>query len=180
MTPRILTFTAVLLSAAALHAEESAPAALESSGDPESHYRLQRKSAFTVATEDERAPFWPIGWVKPKVGQTVKNHAPVIPRVALNESAFKLSSILLGNPSLAIINGRTYSEGEMIRQSRAAGGDATVATSQIPAGARVRVHRIDDGRVTLQYQEQMIQVMIRRPELAERRNEQLLLSEDRP
>ncbi len=180
MSPRLLSFTAIFLSLTAIRAEEPAPSTAAEPAAPAKPYVLQRKSAFTALSEDERAPFWPIGWVKPKAGSTVKAATPAAPRVALDESAFKLTSILLGNPSLAIIDGRTYSEGEVLRQPRASGGGATVATSPVPVGARVRVHRIDDGSVTLQYQEEMIVVKIRRPEFAERRAEEQLILEDRP
>lgn len=182
MSTRILTLTVVILGTSILHAERPAPAAgveatVAATVKP---YVLQRKSAFTAGAEDERAPFWPIGWVKQKASAMAKTETPAAPRVTLDESAFKLSSILLGNPSLAIINGRTYSEGEILRQPRAAGGAATVSTSPIPASARIRVQRIDDGSVTLQYQEQKITVMIRRPELLTRSAEEVLLTEDRP
>ena len=142
-------------------------------------YQLQRKSVFTATAEDQRAPFWPIGWVKQK-GAAPKTTLPVVPRAKPDESSFRVTSILLGNPSLAIINGRTYSEGEFLRQPRAAGGAATVATSPLPAGARIRVYRIDDGGVTLQFQEQLLTVPLRRPELPGKRAEEELLLEDRP
>jgi hypothetical protein len=175
MNPRILTLAALALGTVAVHAEDAAPA-----GAPAQPYQLQRKSVFTATDEDQRAPFWPIGWVKQKAGPNPVAAVPAGPRVKLDESAFKVTSILLGNPSLAIINGRTYSEGEFLRQPRAVGGAATVATSPIPAGARIRVYRIDDGGIVLQYQEQLLTVMLKRPELAERRADEQLLIEDRP
>lgn len=177
MSPRILTLTAIVISAAVVRAEDAAPASTTATVKP---YQLQRKSAFTATGEDQRAPFWPIGWVKPKAGPVAKADVPAGPRVTLDEASFKVSSILLGSPSLAIINGRTYSEGEFLRQPRATGGAATVATSAIPAGARIRVYRIDDGGVVLQHQEQLLNVALKRPELAQKRGEEELLSEDRP
>lgn len=176
MSPRFPTLAALLLSTAALHAEETAPATTAAPAP----YQLQRKSAFTATGDEVRAPFWPIGWAKRKAGPA----APEVvaqPTVTLDEKAFKVTSILLGNPSLAIINGRTYSEGEFLRQPRAAGGVPTVATTGgIPAGVRVRVYRIEDGVVTFQCQEQLLPVALQRPELATRNGEEELLLEDRP
>ena len=86
--------------------------------------------------------------------------------------------ILLGSPSFAIINGRTYSEGEFLRTARPGAAPATAAG--LPPGARVRVYRINDGAVVLQNQEQLITVMLSRPELLQRNAEEQLLSEDRP
>lgn len=172
MSPRFTTLAAGLLCATALHAETAAPAAAVQT------YQLQRKSVFTATGHDQRAPFWPIGWTKRKAGP-----APVAttgPRMTLDEKAFRVTSVLLGNPSLAIINGRTYSEGEFLRQPRAAGGAPTVSTSSFPTGARIRVYRIDDGGVTLQYEDQMLTIMLQRPELSEKRAEEELLLEDRP
>jgi hypothetical protein len=174
MNPRILSIAIVLLGAGAIHGEGTAPAA------PAQPYQLQRKSAFTATTENQRAPFWPIGWVKPKPGSAAVTNVADIPKVTLDEAAFKVTSILLGSPSLAIINGRTYSEGEFIRPPRAAGGSATVATSTLPGNVRVRVYRIDDGGVVLQYLDQLLTVTIKRPELAQKRGDEELLLEDRP
>ena len=173
MTSRFLSFTAAVLSAAAVHAGDAAAPA------PVQPYQLQRKSVFTATAEDQRAPFWPIGWVKQK-GAAPKTTLSVVPRVKLDESSFKVTSILLGNPSLAIINGRTYSEGEFLRQPRAAGGAATVATSPLPAGGRIRVYRIDESGVTLQYLEQLLTVTIKQPKLSDKRADEELLLEDRP
>lgn len=172
MSQRFPSFTAAVLIAATVHADDAASSA---SVQP---YQLQRKSAFTATAEDQRAPFWPIGWAKQR--GVPKTSVPTAPRLKLDEASFKITSILLGNPSLAIINGRTYSEGESLRQPRAVGGAATVATSPIPAGARIRVYRIDDGGVTLQFQEQLLTVPLKRPELPGKRAEEELLLEDRP
>ena len=144
-------------------------------------YALKNKSAFNAPTDDQRAPFWPIGWVKRKPMQAAAAgpvrvvEAPKV--VTLDPKNFKVTSILVGSPSLAIINGRTYSEGEFLRVPRAAA--ATAASPAVPA-PRVRVYRINDGGVLLQNQEQFLSVMLQRPELAQRKGEEALLSEDRP
>ncbi|HEX8296793.1 MAG TPA: hypothetical protein VF593_10855 [Chthoniobacteraceae bacterium] len=144
-------------------------------------YTLKNKSRFTASDAKQRTPFWPIGWTKRSESQlSPAGRLTVVPKVTLEPGNFKVTSILLGQPSLAIINGRTYSEGEFLRQQRAAGGSATVATSPIAPGARIRVFRINDGSVVLDYQEQQITVPLQRPELGDRKAEQELLLEDRP
>ena len=124
-------------------------------------YALKNKSAFTLASET-RAPFWPIGWVKRARGEVREK-----PKIAINESSFLVTSILMGSPSLAVINGRAYSEGEFIRMPKDG------------AALRVRVQNINDGSVTLQCEDQTLVVALRRPQLAERRSEVDLLDPDR-
>lgn len=141
-------------------------------------YVLKNKSVFTAVADEQRAPFWPIGWVKRRAMQVATApiaHAVEAPKPVYDEKCFKVTSILLGNPSLAIINGRTYSEGEFLRMPKPA------ATPGVPAAptVRIRVFRVEDGRVVLQYQEQFITVALQRPELAQRKAEELL-SDDRP
>ena len=58
--------------------------------------------------------------------------------MALDGKAFRVTSILISTgatPSLAVINGRAYSEGEFVRMPRTPG----------TAPVRVRVQRINDG-----------------------------------
>jgi hypothetical protein len=118
-------------------------------------YEIKSKSAFTLSPET-RAPFWPIGWVKRTVpGGQIREK----PTVTLNENAFVVTSILMGSPSLAVINGRAYSEGEFVRMPK----DGTAL--------RVRVQSINDGNITLQWEDQTLVVALRRPQLAERRPE---------
>ena len=79
MSPRLTHVIAVLLlSAAASHAvrpkpaEPAAPAAIPApaapveKGEPVAPYELKNKSKFATADPTGRAPFWPIGWVKPR------------------------------------------------------------------------------------------------------------------
>jgi len=126
-------------------------------------YALKNKSAFSLPSET-RAPFWPIGWVKPAAP---RGEAREKPKVTINEGAFLVSSILMGSPSLAVINGRAYSEGEFVRMPKDG------------AAVRVRVQSINDGSVTLQCEDQTLVVALRRPQLAERRSEVDLLDPDR-
>jgi hypothetical protein len=121
-------------------------------------YALKNRSFFTISPET-RAPFWPIGWVK-RAGTPKEIREK--PNVTFDENAFSVTSILMGSPSLAVINGRAYSEGELIRMPK---NSATV---------RPRVQSINDGTVTLQSEDQTLVVALRRPQLAERRSDDLL------
>jgi hypothetical protein len=169
MSPRtVFLATAGLLVAAVAHAS-----------DKPAPYQLKQRSAFALPTGTERAPFWPIGWKKRAIGEVTQSAVPTTPKFVLDEKSYKLTSILLGNPSLAIINGRTYMEGEFVRQARPAAAP-TVATSTLPANARVRVFRIQDGQVVLQYQNETVTLGLQRPELAQKHGEEELLIEDRP
>ena len=126
-------------------------------------YALKNRSAFTLPSET-RAPFWPIGWVK---RAAARGEVRERPKIAINESSFLVTSILMGSPSLAVINGRAYSEGEFVRMPKDG------------AALRVRVQSINDGSVTLQCEDQTLVVALRRPQLAERRSEVDLLDPER-
>lgn len=171
MSPYVSSFAAaLLLSVSALHAEETVPA----KADNPPPYQLKKRSEFTGGTETSRAPFWPIGWVKRSVAAPTAQpqQVPAAPRVLLDGKDFKVTSILLGagsTASFAVINGRAYSEGEFLRMPK---GSAT-------ALARVRVQRITDGSVVLQNADQTLVAALIRPELSERRPEELLLDPDR-
>jgi hypothetical protein len=147
------------LLSGAIRAEDAAPPAAAPA-----KYELQKKSAFTLRTET-RAPFWPIGHVPNKTASPVQVAAA--PKPKLDESAFTVTSILVGNPSLAVVNGRAYSEGELLRMPKGS------------APLKVRVQQITDGAVTLQHERQTLVVAMKRPELPERRPEADVLDEDR-
>lgn len=170
----VRTFTFSLLSVVAALAEE-APATPS--------YELKNRSTFTAA-EDARAPFWPIGFAKrAKVTQTAAVAAPVVQKVALDPSQFKITSILLGSPSLAVINGRAYGEGEFLKAVKAAatpGVTPVAVPAQPPAQppARIRIQQITDGSVVLQCGDQSLTVPFHRPGLAAKTNRELSL-EDR-
>lgn len=128
-------------------------------------YELQKKSTFTLAA-DRRAPFWPIGWVK-RANQAPTEVTKQAPKVKFDENAFVVTSIMLGNPSLAVVNARAYSEGEFIRMPK--GGTPM----------KVRVQQIGDGTVSLAYENQIFTVALKRAELAGHKPEADLLSQDR-
>jgi hypothetical protein len=143
------------------------------SSEPVPPYELKTRSSFVKMTEATRAPFWPIGWVKrAKAGAIAAAPVSVAPKVLLDEKSFRVTSILVGSgttASLAIINGRPYSEGEFLRMPKAPG------TMPI----RIRVQRINDGNVILQNGEQILVASLQRPELSNPKPEQLLDDKDR-
>lgn len=180
--PSLIT-AALLTGVAFLHAEELAKPEPTKTGsveaaptntEPLPPYELKKRSAFAVDGEVARAPFWPIGWVKRQAGAPVQSAevAVVETKVLLDEKSFKVTSILLGSgtaPSLAVINGRAYSEGEFIRMPK---GGTTPPV-------RIRVQRINDGHVILQNATQTMIANLQRPELSTKRAEELLLDPDR-
>ena len=183
----LLILAGSLLCTAALHAEtpvpaKADPAAAKTEPAPEP-YQLKNRSSFACAGEGTRAPFWPIGWVHRKgVSSVVASIAA--PKAVLDERSFRVTSILLGSgatPSLAVINGRAYSEGEFLKMPRgtAVAAPAASGTTAAPAAARVRVQRISDGNVLLQHAEQIINVAMLRPELMQKKIEEPLLDDER-
>ena len=176
----LLTFAGCLLCAAALHAGDTAPEKAEPALEP---YQLKNRSSFSCASEDARAPFWPIGWVQRKGTSSVAASA-VTAKTVLDEKSFRVTSILLGSgatPSLAVINGRAYSEGEFLKMPRATAGTAPAAagTTAVPAAARIRVQRISDGSVILQREDQTVTVAMQREELSQKKMDEPLLDEER-
>jgi len=78
------------------------------------------------------------------------------PPIALEEKSFRVTSILVGSgttPSLAVINGRAYSEGEFVRMPKSSG---------FPV--RVRVQQIEKDNVVLQSGGKTLVVPLQRPE----------------
>lgn len=128
-------------------------------------YELKTRSSFNLP-ESTRPPFWPIGWVK-RGAAAVPVRAQTGPRYAFEEKSFAVTSILTGNPSLAVINGRSYSEGEVLRMPKG-------------SGVRIRVVRIGDGFVQLRLDDQVISPKLRREEIEPKKaTEELLLDEER-
>ena len=147
-----------ILASAALHAEEGA-------GANPPKYNLKNRSSFNLP-ETTRPPFWPIGWTK-RSAAAAPVRMPTGPRYVLDEKNFAVTSILTGNPSLAVINGRSYAEGDVLRMPKG-------------SGVRIRLARIYDGFVQLQLDEQVIAPKLRREELEPKKaTEELLLDEDR-
>jgi len=137
----------ILVLSAALHAETGKA--------PGGAYELKNRSAFRIDA-DARAPFWAIGWKRPK-GTVEEVVAADAPKVRLQPSHFTVTSILGGNPPLAMINGHSFEEGEVL--------PVVSGTERL----RVVVRAIRDGEVVLEYEGQQIVVPIHRPELGVRR-----------
>jgi hypothetical protein len=166
MNPKLPILAATLLPLVVLAEEPAAkPAA----------YELKNRSSFS-ATDETRAPFWPIGWSR-KVTQVAPTTtaAPVAVKQAIDPSQYKITSILLGSPSLAVINGRAYEEGEYLKTPR--------SKDAAPAGAapqpRICVQRITDSAVVLSQGTERVTVQFIRAGLAAKGPVRDLLSEDR-
>ena len=133
-------------------------------------YVLKNRSKFNAPSDSARVPFWPVGWSKQKQAVIAVAAAPEA-KVTLDEKSFRVTSILLSTgstASLAVINGRAYGEGEFLRQPRGAN-----------ARARIRVERIDDGAVTLSFEDQKVMLPLRRQELNQHKDEGDLLDPNR-
>jgi hypothetical protein len=171
MNFKLATLALVLVLPYAAAAVEKTPA--------KAGYQLKNRSSFAPA-EEPRTPFWPIGWSKRiQKTETAVAAAPVAAKSSLDPSQFKITSILLGSPSLAVINGRAYGEGEFLKVPRAAAtAPAANAAAPQPA-ARVRVQQITDSTVVLQSGEQSLTVPFHRPGLAAKQAGRDLLLEDR-
>jgi hypothetical protein len=162
-----------LLAPALLLNASAADESLDPKAPPLGKYEVKVQSSFRV-DESTRPPFWPIGFVK-RAATTAQPQAEQVVRTALTPESFAVTSVLLGNPSLAVINGRAYGEGETIRTPK---GAAAKGVKPAP-GLRVQVAKILDGRVVLQSTDgQSIEVALRRGQLPERKAETDLLLND--
>ena len=145
---------------------------------PTERYQLKNRSTFNLDA-NARPPFWPIGWVhRDGPHQEVATGA----RYVLDEKNFSVTSILMGPPAIAFINGRAYEEGQFLRQPRTPVAGAVAPAPPVTSGAnqpRIRVQRIADGQVWLAYDTQIIGVSLKRPELNERKGGQELLNEEK-
>ncbi len=124
-------------------------------------YELKNRSAFR-ASDDARIPFWPIGFQRPKIKSdgTAAARVVVASKIHLEPEYFSVTSILLGNPALATINGRSFEEGEIL--------PVIFGTERL----RVVVRAIRDGGVNLEYDGQQVVVPLKRPELGAKRAQQ--------
>ena len=135
---RITGFGLLLFACTAIHA-----AAQNAEG-----FKLKNRSTFSSAGR-EHDPFWPIGWVKPAVSAT-STGSGVAKEVEFSTNGFVLTSILLGQPAIAVINGREYAEGETIKW--AAGGE----------NAGIQLVAVQDGSVVLRHQDKNYTVVMHR------------------
>jgi hypothetical protein len=150
MSMKTLTVIALAVAPCAFAADATKPAL---PSKPVAAFELKNKSSF-VLPDGTRSPFRPIGWKGgPGVVQPV-----VTAKSATDGSAFRVTSILMGNPSLAVINGRSYEEGQQIRFPK-----STTAKTNEPQ-LRAKLFRIGDGVVYIQVEDQMITVPLKRGE----------------
>ena len=162
-------------AAPALFAEETAAPATPETKPAVQRYELKALSSFKASPE-ARPPFWPIGWVH---RQGVQKAEPVGPKYTLDEKNFAITSILMGPPALAVINGRAYEEGQFLKIKLTAPLPGAAPQAAAPAAPRIRVQRITDGQVWLAYDSQIVAIALKRPELNERKAEQDMLNEDK-
>ena len=149
-TYRFLVLVTLASIPGTLMADATKPALPERAGLP---FETKNTSTFAV-TPGVRNPFVPIGWKGAAIQQVVskKGLAPA--------DAFRVSSILVGSPSLAVINGKSYEEGQMIRMPKP---DPKSKTPPV----RAKLFRIGDGVVQIQVEDQVITVPLKRGSLNE-------------
>ncbi|MEA3187650.1 MAG: hypothetical protein QOD99_1480 [Chthoniobacter sp.] len=109
-------------------------------------YTLKNRSAFSTG-DSVHNPFCPIGWTKTVVASTGQETTTA---ALLKAEDFNVSSILLNNPPLALINGKAMAEGEVFRMQ--------IGTQQV----LVQLASVQDGQVVLRYQGQDLIVPLHR------------------
>ena len=107
---------------------------------------VPKQTVFAVSASDHN-PFWPIGWIKTE-SLPVNAVAATIPHA----DDFTVTSILLNEPPMAVINGKEMAEGEV----------AAVPVNGQPV--MVQLMAVQDGRVILRWQNQNLIVPLRRNE----------------
>lgn len=108
-------------------------------------YRPENQSHFDHENF-QRSPFWPIGWYP----SDVEVEAPRETRVTLSPNAFTVTSILGGDPPLAVINRRDVTVGD--RFPVQVGGRTVTVT----------VSAILDGLVIVEHEGEFVEVPLRR------------------
>ncbi|HWL52457.1 MAG TPA: hypothetical protein VNQ90_08485 [Chthoniobacteraceae bacterium] len=111
--------------------------------------QIENRSSYE-APSTGRNPFWPVGWSKQATATVGAAAAPVqtIDTSFLVPSRFVVSSISIGKIPLAVINGKTYGEGDLI------------AVTNGPNRVNVQVVAIKDGKVRLRYATKTIESSI--------------------
>lgn len=111
-------------------------------------FETKHKSSFS-ASPNAHNPFWPIGWVKPDVeNSSSQAAAPIMPHA----SDFLVTTIMLNEPPLAVINGKEMAEGEV----------ATMVLNGQPT--TVQLLAVQDGQVVIRWQNQNIVAPLHRNE----------------
>jgi hypothetical protein len=135
-------------------------------------YELKRKSFASISPET-RNPFWPIGWAKRRQGDLMIT--PSMAKFTLDPKLFNVTSIMMGPPPEAHINGRAYREGESLRGRRL----STPTITKLPPLPKIVVYRITDGLVWLACENQYISVPINHETLNEHKGDAELLNEEK-
>jgi len=124
---QIFLFSGLLVFGISLSLADSPKANLE--------YQLKNKSTFDQ-TGLSRNPFVPIDYRRP-VTVISKSGSAVAPAPLLTPSMFKVSSIIIGVPNVAVINGRDHAEGDWFELKV---GDKSID---------VRLISVKDGAITV-------------------------------
>ena len=111
-------------------------------------FPLKNRSTF-AADDGKHNPFWPIGWAKTAVATS----APAVPAPLVKPGDFVVTSILLNQPPIAVINGKEMVEGEVVAMNF--GGQKV----------NVQLAAVQDGQVVLRYRDQNLVVPLRRREI---------------
>jgi hypothetical protein len=145
---KILSATCMLLACHAVHAGDAAPVVDTTSAQTPA-ITATTKSTFT-GSGGQHNPFWPIGWVKTSEAETDDSTTAVSqPRA----DDFTVSTIMLNEPRLAVINGKDMAEGEVAQMTTNGGETVTV-----------QLMAVQDGSVVLRWENQAIVVQIHRDE----------------
>lgn len=112
--------------------------------------QLERRSEADIPPA-QRNPFWPVGWAKKEANTAAPSGVAVnaIDTSFLVPARFVVSSISIGKFPLAVINGKTYGEGDLIAVNSGANR------------VNVQVVSIRDGKVKLRYADKTIETSIK-------------------
>lgn len=117
--------------------------------------QITKRSSFEASSID-RSPFWPIGWSKQAASAPAAVPVDTVDTSFLVPSRFVVTSISIGKIPLAVINGKTYGEGDLI------------AVTNGPNRVNVQVVAIKDGKVRLRYATKTIETSIQNQQLPKR------------
>ncbi len=106
----MLSFGLLPVSAQEERSAEPEPETAADQSEAPAGYTPPSTSAFE-GEKDGRNPFWPIGWepTEEVVQEVKRERIPFVP-----SQHFKISSTLMGQVPLAIINGKSFAPGELV------------------------------------------------------------------
>jgi hypothetical protein len=108
-------------------------------------YTLKHRSSF-IGTGNDHNPFWPIGWTK------MENISDDGPSIDPHVEDFTVTTIMLNDPPMAVINGKDMAEGEVA--ALPVNGQSVV----------VQLMAVQDGRVILRWQNKNLVIPLHRDE----------------